>query len=62
MFSTLSVTARKLHTAIEDGKADRVARLLRERADVEVRDECGVTPLFNAAHLGHDNIVKVCSN
>lgn len=42
-----------LHGAVEQARADIVTSLLEHGADMSIRNEPGLTPVFVAAHFGH---------
>jgi hypothetical protein len=50
---------KKLLEAVRRGNAYKVIEFLREGANVNTRDEDGLTPLHNAAANGHLDVVKL---
>ena len=52
-------TSLKLFAAANDGTLDRVRDLLSNGADVNIRDEEGLTPLMAASSSGSIEIVTV---
>lgn len=51
--------AEKLALAAAGGHADRVAQLLRSKADVNEKDENGETALLAAARAGKNSVVQI---
>ncbi len=48
-----------LLAAAENGQVEQIKKLIRKRANLEVRDEMGETALMKAAHKGYINTVKL---
>eukprot|EP00494_Astrolonche_serrata_P002261 UN02267 len=50
---------RALHLAASEGNAEVVKYLIEEKADVNVQDRWGGTPLQDASHHGHTEVVDL---
>ena len=48
-----------IHQAVADGEIERVKLLISEGADVNAKDENGLTPLHHAGREGHKEIVEL---
>ena len=51
--SSVVQDANSLHAAAEEGREDSIAMILLEGADINERDQDGLTPLHWAADRGH---------
>ena len=59
MFITAPVHAAQLHDAAEKGDIEEVSRLIAQGADVNAKDNDGITALYIASETGHAEIVSL---
>jgi ankyrin repeat protein len=50
--------AEPLNDAAKEGDLDEVKRLIKEGANIEVRDASASTPLYNAVDRGNRDVVE----
>jgi ankyrin repeat protein len=60
MIFTISAfsSAEPLNDAAKEGDLDEVKRLIKEGANIEVRDASASTPLYNAVDRGNRDVVE----
>jgi len=60
IFFSLSAftSAEPLNGAAKEGNLDEVKRLIKEGANIEVRDASASTPLYNALDRGNKDVVE----
>jgi len=56
--SMLLVISRHQHWAADFGQVEVMQYLLSKRADINVKDRFGITPLLAAVYEGHEEAVK----
>jgi ankyrin repeat protein len=59
LFDKLARHKTSLHWAAANGHRDIVELLLANKAEVNVKDQSGETPLFAAAGAGYTNVAEL---